>query len=199
MRISIITAVAVTALLVAPGARADVAEQLRAGKILTTSAVVVDGVKPARGMALIDAPPDVVHKIITQVQYYREFVPSMVGSRHLKSNHYALQSDLPWPAKDSWVHVKMRSGQRGKTRIADWTMERGNFKEFKGTAWIQPYGKGRSVLTYQLLAVPKVLAPEALLNRGMKVVVKGVVEAIRERAVGIKTGAIVPGRRVANK
>ncbi len=83
--------------------------------------------------------------------------------------------------------------------IFDWKMAKGNFKKFEGTAWLQPYGKNRSLLTYQMLAVPDVTAPESLLTRGMKVVALELVDAVRDRAHDVHSGKITVGRRVARK
>lgn len=198
MRTTTLTILAVTTLL-AGTARADVKAKLLKGEILTTSGVAVTGVKPGRAMAIINAPLSVTYKVLSQVQYYKEFVPKMAGSAKLGKNKYSLTPALPWPAKGTWVHFKVRQGVRGKTHIFDWKMVAGNFKKFEGTAWLQPYGKNRSLLTYQMLAVPDVTAPESLLTRGMKTVAFELVDAIRDRAHEVRDGKVVMGQKVARK
>lgn len=197
------TLIALTALLgtaLASPARADVMTQLNEGKILARSADSTEPIKPGVAMALVNAPPELVWKVIMDVDRYKDFVPKMVGSKTLKRGKlYLLESSMPWPANDNWVHVKVNKGKRGKTRIVAWGQDRGTFRRFEGVAWIQPAGKGRSVLTYQVLALPRVPAPDALWTRGMKVIAKEMVDAIRDRAHDVFAGKVAVGDRVASQ
>jgi len=178
--------------------KASLLNRLRGGRILARNAVSNEPVKPGVAMAIVDAPADLVWKVIMDVDQYRHFVPKMVGSKTLKRGKlFLLRAHMPWPARDNWVYVKVNNGKRGRTRIVAWSMSKGTFKRFEGVAWIQPLGKNRSVLTYQVLALPDVPAPDALWTRGMRTIAKEMVDAIRDRSFDLFTGKVVPEHRVA--
>ena len=196
----ILAAAAAAVLLTSSHAGAnETRRKLEAGAVLVTSVRAGGGVKAGRAMTMVNATPKQVYKVITQVQHYREFVPRMVGSEKVDKGLWLLKSNLPWPAKDSWAQVKMIKGKRNGVYIIKWTMERGTFKKFEGTAWIQPAGKGRSMLTYQLLAVPDTIAPDALLSKVMKQVTEDMTYAIRDRVDDLIAGRVAAGSKVASK
>lgn len=194
-----LTAAAAVLLISTPALANETRRKLMAGDVLVTSVRQGGGVKAGRAMAMINASPAQVYNVITQVQYYREFVPRMVGSDKVDKGIYLLKSNLPWPAKDSWARVKMVKGKRSGVYIVNWTMKQGTFKKFEGTAWIQPAGKGRTVLTYQLLAVPDTIAPDALLSKVMKQVTEDMTYAIRDRVDDLLAGRVAVGSKVASK
>ena len=63
-----------------------------------------------------------------------------------------------------------------------------SLKKYEGIAWIQPWGKGRSLVTYQMLAEPKVVAPHGVLISGLRKAAAGVIKAVRDR-VAMRTAS----------
>ncbi len=173
--------------------------RLMAGEILATSVTMGSGVKAGRAMAMINATPKQVYRVLSLVQHYREFVPNMTDSSKVSKGIFLLKSDLPWPAKDSWAKVKMSKGKRGGNYVLTWTMREGDFKRFEARAWVQAGGKGKSILTYQLLAVPRTIVPDKLLSKFMKSVTEDMTDAIRDRAMAVASVKVVAGQRVASQ
>jgi len=175
---------------------AGLTARLEQGEVVTSSVEGTGGVSPGRAMALLNAPPGVVRDVLAGLEHYPSFVPRVVGSRQVKPNHFVIQLKLPWPVGDTWVYVQVRSGARDGAEIVTSRMLNGQLKAYEGTAWVQPFGKGRSLLTYQLLAVPdSSFAPESMVSRGLRDAAGGMVEAVRNRVRQVL--AANPGVQVA--
>lgn len=181
-------------ILVGQPAAADVLSEIKAGKIVVGS-LPASGVKPGRAIGIVDAPASVVEQILSGFAVYKEFVPRCVGSRRVKPDAFVVESDLPWPVGRTWVYVKVQTGKG----VLRWRMLNGTLKHYEGVAWVQPYGEERSVLTYQMLAVPHTVAPDALMSYGLREAVKEMVEAIRERAAVVLAQRPATGPRVASQ
>ena len=201
IRTTTIIIAAAAVLLVSPLAEANnFRKRLMSGEIMVTSVRLGGGVKAGRAMALVNASPELLYKVITNVQFYRHFVPRMTESYRVAPGLYHLKTDLPWPVKDAWARVKMKKGRQGGAYVVTWSMQSGTFKKFEGTAWIQQADhKGRSILTYQFLAVPKTIAPDALLTRGVKSVTEDMTFALRDRAFFVANGQVSMGQKLAKK
>jgi hypothetical protein len=181
-------------------ARADLKSALMQGQIVAISVPGYKGVKPGRAMGIVDAPADLVTRIIAGFDKYKEFVPRITGSRKVKPNRFVVKSKMPWPVSNTWVYLKLQRGVKKGVHTLQWRMENGTLKLYEGVAWIQPYGKGRALLTYQMLAVPHTVAPNRLLSYGMRKAAKSMVQAVRKRAtkiVALRENA--PGTKVADR
>lgn len=185
--------------LLASSAQADLLSQVKAGKIITISLPGGSGPKTGRAMALIRAPSDVVAQILSRIDVYKEFVPRCTGSRRVKKDRFVVESNLPWPVNRTWVYVVLQRRQKDRSHFLRWKMTNGTLKRYEGMAWIQPLGKDRSVLTYQMLAVPKTVAPDALISYGLREAVTEMVEAVRERAAVVLARRPPPGVNVASQ
>jgi hypothetical protein len=166
-------------------ARADDQADLQAGKILVSSGMGSE-VKPGRASAVVDAPVKVVEKILLGFEHYQDFVPRITDSRKVKDNRYVLHAEFPWPVSKAWAYIRSSYQKSGSIRFVRWTMLNGTLKRFEGMAWIQPWGKSRSLLTYQMLVVPKTLAPDGRITRGLRNAVKGMVKAVRKRVAQVQ-------------
>lgn len=133
-------------------------------------------------MAVINAPASRVRDVLLRVESYPQYVPYVRKTKRIDESTYLLRGNLPWPLDDTWAKVKVRLGRRGDTYVFSWKMIGGTLKHYRGTAWIQAWGSNRCVLTYQMLAVPDLPVPNAIMNRLLRRGVKGVVKAIRKRA-----------------
>jgi ribosome-associated toxin RatA of RatAB toxin-antitoxin module len=156
------------------------------------------GVKPGRAIGVINAPASVVRDIIAGMDSYKDFVPRISGSRKVKNGAYVVESKMPWPVNETWVYVRVRAGERDGTLTIQWKMTNGSLKQYEGVAWIQPMDNGRSLLTYQMLAVPDTAAPDALISYGLREGAGSMIKAVRKRAAKVLAQQRqVPGRRVA--
>jgi len=177
-------------------ASADLLSDVKAGKIIASS-VGDSGVRASRAIGLVNAPAAVVEQIVGTFEEYKAFVPRCVGSRRVKEGAYVVESDLPWPVNRTWVYVRAERKSQGTTRFLRWRMLNGTLRAFEGMAWIQPLGNDKSVLTYQMLAVPHTVAPDALISYGLREAGKEMIEAIRERAALVLARTPAKGVKVA--
>jgi|GEM_PF-6336929 hypothetical protein len=170
-------------------ALADVRADLKKGKIIEAS-IPGSGVWPGMAMGVVDAPADLVYKIITDFANYKGLLPHViVDSKKITATEYMLKGKFAWPVNDAYIKVKIKRARKGKTLIVQWKMTQGTFKEYSGTAWVQPYGKNKSVLTYKMLAVPTIFAPSAIMTHGLKKATTAVIEAVRNRVSLLSTSS----------
>lgn len=181
-------------------AHADLKSALMQGQIVAISVPGYPGVKPGRAMGIVDAPAELVTQVIAGFEKYKEFVPRITGSRRVKPNRFVVKSKMPWPVSNTWVYLRVQRGVKKGVHTLQWRMENGTLKQYEGVAWIQPYGKSRALLTYQMLAVPHTVAPNALLSHGLRKAVKSMVQAVRKRATKIAAQRQnAPGTKVAGR
>jgi len=187
------TAVAIAGLLATMGGTAraeDLLARIKSGEIIVHS-LAGGAVKPGRAMGLVNAPADVVAEVIGSIAEYKAFVPRCTGSRRVKANAFVVELELPWPVNRTWAYVQLERRQSKAGQFLRWRMLNGTLKSYEGLAWIQPLDKDRTVLTYQMLAVPHTAAPDGLITRGLRNAVKSMMEAVRKRS------AVVLARRPA--
>ncbi len=175
----------------------DLTQRLNAGEIIATSVPVDSGISPGRALALVDAPAHVVQEILSRFSDYQSFVPRITASRSVKDGRYVIESEFPWPVNKTWAYLQVREGLKGEVQVLSWKMLNGSLKAYEGTAWIQPWGSSRCLLTYQMLAVPHTIAPNALVSYGLREAVTGMVEAVRKQAAKVLAARARPGVSVA--
>lgn len=160
----------------------DTLSEIKSGKIIVHSVPAKDGPDKGRAMGMIEAPADVVADVLSRFDRYKDFVPRIVDSRKVKDGRFVVKADLPWPVKSAWVYVRVSRKDRGRTSFLRWEMVNGTFKAYKGMAWIQPIDAKRTLLTYQMLAVPKTRAPDGMISKGLRSASKSMIKAIRAEA-----------------
>ena len=62
-----------------------------------------------------------------------------------------------------------------------WKMVSGTLERYEGAAWIQPWGANRCLVTYEMLAVPPIPAPNAVMAHGLRTAAAAVIGAVRKR------------------
>jgi len=198
MQRSLLLAMLGLPLLVRPAAADDTLDKIKTGKIVVQSLSRGSGPKAGRASAIIEAPAEVVAEIIADVARYPEFVPRCTDSRKVRNGSYVVFTKLPWPLRDTWAYIKMTRTDRRNLRYLSWKMLNGTLRSYEGQAWVQPLDAKRSVLTYQMLAVPLVAgAPDSLISSGLRDAVKTMVKALRERAAVVLARRPAPGKIVA--
>lgn len=163
-------------------AAADPAAALKAGGILSASVPSRGtGVWPGRAMGLVSAPPAVVQQVLVNVADYKGFVPRILASRQVKPGRFVVDLDLPWPVNRTWVYIQVAQSERSGVRVMQWRMLNGTLKSYEGVAWIQPWGD-KTLLTYQILAVPHTVAPDGMINGGLREAATTAIEAVRKQS-----------------
>ena len=155
-----------------------------------STAVNTPGGKAGRAMGLMRAPAHVVYAILRDFSTYKEYMPRITGSYRSSKDQYVLKCRLPWPLKGTWANIKVRSGKRNGVYVITWKMNRGTLKQFEGTAWIKPYDKHRSLLTYQMSVAPNAPVPDALMARSLKNATWDIIAELRKRADKVLSGKV---------
>ena len=155
-------------------------------QVLTFTDPFADGIERGKAIGVIDATPEEVFRVATDYARYREFMPKVVTSRvkEQTKDHalVELHADLRWPAGSSTVtarytHEKL-PGEIYRVRFA---MVQGTLKQYVGSLYIEPFGPGKTAVTYELVAEPDTLAPKSAINRGIKRSTGNFVNALRQR------------------
>lgn len=178
--------------LVLPGiASADnTRTRLEKWDIFTTAVTTRTGAKAGRAMGLMRAPAHVIYAILRDFSTYKEYMPRITGSYRSAKGQYVVKCKLPWPLGGTWANVQVRSGKRNGVYVITWKMNRGTLKQFEGTAWIKPYDKNRSLLTYQMTVSPNAPVPDALMASSMKDATWEVIAQLRKRSDKVLAGKV---------
>lgn len=170
-----------TAALVWPSpASADLKTNLLAGKIVSAS-IPGPGVWPGRAMGVVHASAKETYRVLADLTKYNEFIPQIAGAKRLDERAYELRAKFPWPVNETKVKLDVQQGQRGAMYVIKWKMLSGSLKRYEGAAWIQPWGSNRCLVTYQMLAEPRIPAPNALMTNGLRAAAAAVLGAVRKR------------------
>ena len=161
--------------------------------VIRTEKVKGVPLKLVRAVALIDAPPARVFKVIDNCSGYKRFMPRTTLSRERRRRGKIV---------DCEVHVELpmffgtlRSVTRGvhtagpKVWSRAWTLVSGTYDHNVGRWTIQPYrGNPKlSVVEYAIHAVPQVSLPDAILARANGSAVVNLLKTIRKQVTGSET------------
>lgn len=144
-----------------------------------------------RAVALFDYPPEVVFRVATSYDRYVEYMPRITSCHVLSQSPeqalVAFEADLPWPLANIWVQARYQhdlfsseDGDRTGYRVR-FTMLRGNLLRYEGSLLIEPYGEGRTTVTYELLAEPESKLPRGMVQRLLGRGVSNFVHYLRAR------------------
>ena len=143
-----------------------------------------------RAVALIDAPPATVFRVIDDCGRYKTFMPRTTLSREIRRVGTRV---------DCEVHVELpmffgtlKSITRGvhtagpKVWSRAWTFVSGTYEHNVGRWTVQPYrGNSKlSVVEYAIHAVPQVSLPDAILARANGSAVSNLLRTIRKQVTG---------------
>jgi ribosome-associated toxin RatA of RatAB toxin-antitoxin module len=144
------------------------------------------GIDRGKAIGVFDATPDEVFRVVTDLSRYKDYIPLVRSSEVMTQGRsealVKLGAELPWPAGKTWVDARYQWDRRpGEIYIVEFGMVQGSFKRFVGRIYIEPWSPGKSAVTYELVAVPDVLAPRSALNRGIRRLTGNFVHALRQR------------------
>jgi hypothetical protein len=146
-----------------------------------------DGFDKSRAIGVFDATPDEVFRTATDYSRLAEFAPRLRTSRVLDrpdDGHalVALTTNLPWPVRDAWAQaVFVTEKLPGEVYQLRFWQVRGTMKRYQGSMLIEPYGPGRTAVTYEVFVEPSSFALRGLVNRKLQGVAAGYVHALRQR------------------
>ena len=140
-----VSALAALAAISLPAHAEDFAAKIKAGKIIAVS-IPGSGIYPGRAMGIVNAPASTVYQLLADFARYDKFVPRITAARKLDDKHYELKAMFPWQVKETRCKLSVRKGKRGETYVIQWRQIDGTLKKYEGVAWIQPFGKQRTLL-----------------------------------------------------
>lgn len=155
-------------------------------EVLTFTDPFQKGIERGKAIGVIDATPEEVFRVATDYSKYRDFMPKVTSSivKEQSDDHALVQltADLRWPAGESKVTARYTyerlPGDIYKVRF---DMVEGSLLQYGGTLYIEPFGTGKTAITYELVAEPDTIAPKSAINKGVKRSTGNFVHALRQR------------------
>jgi len=199
---------AVCSLLLVPCSTAVSVEGLRApdGKTLTEEQrsaldrdeilvhlVAISGtpVKKATAVAVVDASPEQVFRVLTDYDSFTQFMPYCKKVQVQKADgdqsQVRFELDFPWPIGDRYYVLELtdRRERKGESVVlaSRWTYvpDSGNINDTYGSWEVWPYNDGESFVRYTVFTDPGGRVPGWAANMATDVAVPSVIEGLRKR------------------
>jgi hypothetical protein len=151
-----------------------------------------NGLERGKAIGVFDATPEEVFRVATDYAKWKEYMPRVSGSqvtdRDRSGATVEIVADLPWPAGRALVKARYQHERlRGEIyRVKFWKLA-GTMKEYLGSLYIEPFARGKAALTYELVAMPDILAPRSAVNKIIRRSAAGFVHALRQRINDLHT------------
>lgn len=146
-------------------------------------------VKKATAVAVIDAAPEQVFRVLTDYESFPEFMPYCRAVRieevKGKVSKVRYELDFPWPIGDRYYVLQLtdRSETRGDSPVlvSSWTYvpDSGNINDTYGSWEVYPERSERSLVRYTVFTDPGGRVPGWAANVATNVAVPGVIEGVR--------------------
>jgi hypothetical protein len=145
-----------------------------------------NGFEMGKAIGVFDATPEEVFRVATDYTRWREYLPrvrsSEVRERRRDGATVEITLELPWPVGNTAVTARYRHEKlKGEIFRVKFQKLRGNLKEYLGSLYIEPWGAGKCAVTYEMMALPELLAPKSMVNRAVQKSASGFVHALRQR------------------
>ena len=169
---------------------ADEIRRLKAGEAVVTSRVLADsGAVAARAMALVDATPAAIMKIVRASDKYHEFMPRVIESKMPESKGDEdvcfVKVDVPIVGEMSGsTKVKIDEPERGVLRRRWKGLDgSGSYRINEGSWRISPWKKDpkRSLVVYRIKVATKLAVPHTVVRIGQQRSLPKMMDAVRER------------------
>jgi hypothetical protein len=171
-----------------PALPAQRVEQLGRYDVLLLSEPAGEGLLRHQAIGVFDATPEQVLGVAANVDLYRSYVPGIAASKTLwqgpTEKEVVLEADLPWPLRNLWVQVRVdvdRAELGPRTHRVRFSLVRGNMLRYEGSILIEPFGEGRTAVTYEILALPDLRLPRSWLQHAAGRGARTFVHALRSR------------------
>jgi hypothetical protein len=147
---------------------------------------VKNGLVMGKAIGVFDATPEEVFRVATDYTKWKEYLPRVRGSEVREKRRDAatveITLDLPFPVGKTLVTARYSHEKlKGDIYRVKFQKLRGNLKQYLGSMYIEPWSRGKSSVTYELLAQPELLAPRSMVNRAMQKSASAFVHALRQR------------------
>jgi len=159
------------------------------GDRLSHYVVESDGsVDYGEALAVVDASPDTVMRIVTDYARYQEFVPHFEQSRELsrRGNNALVYMQALAVRETVTLWCQMRIYQRrprGDTRIIEGRMTEGNMEQFVARWEVTPVDDGaRSLVRFRILVHPDLPFPSSVFTGQNRNAARRTLDALRDRA-----------------
>ena len=133
-------------------------------------------------VAIIDAEPEDILRIIVDYEHFSEFMPRVKSTEvfHHTSDsaRYLSNVVMPWPLSDIWYELAVSIDTLEYT--TKWRMIRGSILDTKGGWTITKESKGTRVI-YHVEALLDSSFPEFAIKIAQKKTVKDIMKAVRNR------------------
>ena len=155
-------------------------------EVLTFTDPFNKGIERGKAIGVIDATPEEVFRVATDYAKYRDFMPRVVSSivKEQDAAHalVELTAELRWPARDSTVTARYTHEKLpGDIYRVRFDMVGGSLLQYGGSLYIEPFGPGKTAVTYELVAEPDTIAPKSAINKGVKRSTGNFIHALRQR------------------
>ncbi|GMV92396.1 MAG: hypothetical protein AMXMBFR82_21740 [Candidatus Hydrogenedentota bacterium] len=162
------------------------------GEILVHLSEVADSaVKKATAIAVIDATPDQVIRVLTDYESFPEFMPYCkevrIDFKDKDRTRARYELDFPWPIGDRHYVLELKSGSESRGDVTvfvnRWTYvpDSGNINDTYGSWEVFLEGPDRSLVRYTVFTDPGGRVPGWAANVATNVAVPGVIEGVRTR------------------
>ena len=159
---------------------------MTAGETLVSTVQVEGAALPrARVEAVIDAKPAMVWAVVSDCARFSKTMPNVKASKLVKRDGPKVfcrtVADLPFPLPDLVAETEARHEVEGSHYRRRWWLLRGDFERNEGLWDVRPFGKSgaRSLVRYEILAVPRVAVPDVLQALAQKTSLPGLMERLR--------------------
>ena len=161
-------------------------DELAQYQVLTFTDPFVAGINRGKAIGVVDGTPEEIFRVATDYEKYRDFMPRVVScnikERGRNQALVELTAALRWPAGTTTVEARytneMLPGEIYRVRF---NMVRGNLKRYLGSLYIEPFGPGKTAVTYELVAEPDTIAPKSAINHGVVRSAGNFIHALRQR------------------
>lgn len=145
-----------------------------------------EGLDRGKAIGVIDATPDEVFRVATDYSKYQDFISRIDESRIVGRSGSAAEveivASLPWPVGSSRVRAVYRQEKLpGEIYRVHFDKIDGTMKQYCGAIYIEPFGDGRTAITYELVAEPRGPFARSTINWGIRRTVGKYVHALRQR------------------
>jgi ribosome-associated toxin RatA of RatAB toxin-antitoxin module len=189
MRPLLATVIALLALPLTASAQTNaIREAERLGDRLETSTTPSNGsVEWGVALAVVEAPTDVVMRIVTDYARYQEFLPhfrrSRVLSRRGNNALVYMQASVIRNTTTLWAQMRVYQRRpRGETRIIEGRMTEGNMDQFAARWEVTPLDGGqRTLVRFRIIVDPDLPFPSSVFTSENIKAARKTLQALRER------------------
>lgn len=137
-------------------------------------------------VAVVDAPAEVVMRIVTDYDRYEEFLPhfrrSRVLSRRGRNALVYMQASVIRNTTTLWAQMRIFARRpRGETQIIEGRMTEGNMEHFAARWEVTPLGDDRSLVRFRILVAPDLPFPSSVFTSENVKAARKTLRALRER------------------